>query len=185
MAVATSLDVKRNKKEFSRAIPGYATQEVDAFLDQITDELDRLRKEIAQRQQKTSDRASDEIIAQTLVTAQRTADRTLEGAEVKAQAILSEARIRTTSATVAAELHAREVTEAAELHARAVKAELARRRLELERSIEVLRAFERESRGRLLQYIEAELTVLDDTAPPGSVTPPRPTGPALVEDDGA
>jgi DivIVA domain-containing protein len=192
MTAATVLDIK--KKEFNKAVRGYAMHEVDAFLDQIVEELEGLRKEISRLQQKTSDRAADETIARTMLTAQRTADRTVESAEAMAQAVLSEADMQATSVTDSAQLraremiqaaedHAREVTEEAEETARGVKGELARRRQDLDRSIDLLRTFERDYRGRLRQCVEAQLKALEDAAPAGPVAPPMPTGLASADMD--
>ena len=92
MAAATTLDVK--KKEFNRAVRGYAMHEVDAFLDEVVEEMERLHKEVGRLQNKASDRAADETIARTMLTAQRTADRTMEAAEIRAQEVLADAQLR-------------------------------------------------------------------------------------------
>jgi DivIVA domain-containing protein len=46
MPPSTPLDVQN--KEFRRALRGYSIDEVDAFLDQVTVELDRLQGELKQ-----------------------------------------------------------------------------------------------------------------------------------------
>jgi cell division initiation protein len=171
-ATTTPLDIKH--KEFNKAVRGYAMHEVDEFLDKVNEELERLRKEVGRLQLSTTDRASDETIARTLVTAQRTADRTVESAEARAKEIIAEAQVRASTATADAEQHAREVTDAADLHAREVKDQLSRRRLELERAIDALRAFERDYRGRLRECVAIQMKALEDAAPAGPIAPPMP-----------
>ena len=174
MAAATTLDVK--KKEFNRAVRGYAMHEVDAFLDEVVEEMERLHKEVGRLQNKASDRAADETIARTMLTAQRTADRTMEAAEIRAQEVLADAQLRASTTVESAQLRAREVTEMAEARAREVTEQLARRQRELEHSIDALRAFEREYRGLLRQCVQAQMDALDAAAPTGPVAPPLPNG---------
>ena len=52
--------------------------------------------------------------------------------------------------------------------------QVARRRQELESSIEALRAFERDYRARLRGFVEGQLKALEDAAPSGPVAPPNP-----------
>jgi len=54
--------------------------------------------------------------------------------------------------------------------------QVARRRQELESSIEALRAFERDYRARLRGFVEGQLKALEDAAPAGPVAPPQPPG---------
>ena len=45
----TPLDIRR--KEFKRAVRGYADEEVDLFLDEVADEFERLHQEAADLQE--------------------------------------------------------------------------------------------------------------------------------------
>src|SRR5215216_599864 len=121
-----------------------------------------------------------------------------EQAQMRAREVTEAAQMRAREVTEAAQLRAREVTEAAQARykeriqsaeARARVAEeqarmqiaqateqVARRRQELESSIEALRAFERDYRARLRGFVEGQLKALEDAAPSGPVAPPQPPG---------
>src|SRR5215216_5521329 len=129
----------------------------------------------------------EEAIARALVMAQRMADQTVEEAKVKAKSMVAEAEARAKNMTEQAQMRAREVTEAAEARARVAEEQarmqiaqateqVARRRQELESSIEALRAFERDYRARLRGFVEGQLKALEDAAPSGPVAPPQPPG---------
>src|SRR5512132_3741328 len=107
MPPSTSLDVQ--SKKFTRAMRGYAIDEVDAFLDQVGEELTRLRKDSKRPPGLPIDRADEEAIARALVTAQRVAEQTLDDAKVEAQAIMVEAQAAATETTETAQLQAREI----------------------------------------------------------------------------
>src|SRR2546425_13266373 len=89
MPPSTPLDVQN--KEFRRALRGYSIDEVDAFLDQVTEELDRLQGELKQGQDHRIDQADEQAIARALVTAQRAAEQTIEDANARAQTIRTDA----------------------------------------------------------------------------------------------
>jgi DivIVA domain-containing protein len=121
-----------------------------------------------------------------------------EQAQMRAREVTEAAQMRAREVTEAAQMRAREVTEALETRykeriqsaeARARVAEeqarmqiaqateqVARRRQELESSIEALRAFERDYRARLRGFVEGQLKALEDAAPAGPVAPPQPPG---------
>jgi cell division initiation protein len=174
MPPSTSLDVQ--SKKFTRAMRGYAIDEVDAFLDQVAEELNRLRKNGDRPQGQELDRADEEAIARALVTAQRVAEQTLNDAKVEAQAIVMRAETEAAQTTETAQLHAREIVEEAELHARQVKEQLVQRRRELEKSIQALQAFEGDYRGRLRACVDELMQTLDDSTPAEPVAPPAPPG---------
>jgi DivIVA domain-containing protein len=174
MTPSTSLDVQ--SKKFTRAMRGYAIDEVDAFLDEVAEELTRLRKDSRRPQGPAIGRADEEAIAKALVTAQRVSEQTLTDAKVEAQAIVLRADAEAAQITESAQLQAREIIEAAELHARQVKEQLVQRRRELEKSIEALQAFEGEYRGRLRVCVEDLMKTLEESAPSGPIAPPAPPG---------
>jgi cell division septum initiation protein DivIVA len=145
----------------------------------------------------------EEAIARALVMAQRMADQTVEEAKVKAnqmraREVTEAAQMRAREVTEAAQARARELTEgletrykeriqSAEARARVAEEQarmqiaqateqVARRRQELESSIEALRAFERDYRARLRGFVEGQLKALEDAAPSGPVAPPQPPG---------
>src|SRR5215211_4178796 len=140
----------------------------------------------------------EEAIARALVMALRMADQTVEEAKVKAKSMVAEAEARAKNITEAAQARARELTrgletrykeriQSAEARARVAEEQarmqiaqateqVARRRQELESSIEALRAFERDYRARLRGFVEGQLKALEDAAPSGPVAPPQPPG---------
>jgi DivIVA domain-containing protein len=121
-----------------------------------------------------------------------------EAAQMRARELTEAAQMRAREVTEAAQARARELTEgletrykeriqAAEARARVAEEQsrmqiaqateqVARRRQELESSIEALRAFERDYRARLRGFVEGQLKALEDAAPSGPVAPPQPPG---------
>src|SRR6266567_2282669 len=121
-----------------------------------------------------------------------------EQSQMRAREITEAAQMRARELTEAAQARARELTEgletrykeriqSAEARARVaeeqsrmqiaqVTEQVARRRQELESSIEALRAFERDYRARLRGFVEGQLKALEDAAPSGPVAPPQPPG---------
>jgi DivIVA domain-containing protein len=121
-----------------------------------------------------------------------------EAAQMRAREVTEAAQMRAREVTEAAQARARELTEgletrykeriqSAEARARVAEEQarmqiaqateqVARRRQELESSIEALRAFERDYRARLRGFVEGQLKALEDAAPSGPVAPPQPPG---------
>ena len=121
-----------------------------------------------------------------------------EQAQMRAREVTEAAQMRAREVTEAAQARARELTEgletrykeriqSAEARARVAEEQarmqiaqateqVARRRQELESSIEALRAFERDYRARLRGFVEGQLKSLEDAAPSGPVAPPQPPG---------
>lgn len=91
------LDVQR--KEFSRAMRGYKEQEVDLFLNEVMETLEKYvnenleLKERLERSEKDLNRYSlmERTLSETLVIAKRTADDLMEGAQQKAEFIIKTA----------------------------------------------------------------------------------------------
>lgn len=87
------------EKTFKRSFKGYDEDEVDKFLDQIIDEFKALQNEVASlRNEAEASKAavekikhSEETIMNTLVSAQKTAERMLNDAKRKAEVIVSSA----------------------------------------------------------------------------------------------
>jgi DivIVA domain-containing protein len=130
--------------------------------------------------------------------AQMRAREVTEAAQMRAREVTETAQMRAREVTEAAQARARELTEgletrykeriqSAEARARVAEEQarmqiaqateqVARRRQELESSIEALRAFERDYRARLRGFVEGQLKALEDAAPSGPVAPPQPPG---------
>ena len=130
--------------------------------------------------------------------AQLRAREVTEAAQMRAREVTESAQLRAREVTETAQARARELTEgletrykeriqSAEARARVAEEQarmqiaqateqVARRRQELESSIEALRAFERDYRARLRGFVEGQLKALEDAAPSGPVAPPQPPG---------
>lgn len=91
------LDVQR--KEFSRAMRGYKEQEVDMFLNEVMETLEKYvnenleMKERLERSEKDLNRYSlmERTLSETLVVAKKTADDLMTGAQQKAELIIKTA----------------------------------------------------------------------------------------------
>src|SRR6266511_4035202 len=165
MPPLTPLDIQH--KEFTKAMRGYAMHEVDTFLDQITEEFTRLQDEIARLREQAANTQVGAPAAVVMPTPQAPppppqhqpapqASGPGGGEEAIARARVAEEQSR---------MQIAQVTE-----------QVARRRQELESSIEALRAFERDYRARLRGFVEGQLKALEDAAPSGPVAPPQPPG---------
>jgi DivIVA domain-containing protein len=195
----TPEDVQNKRFTTTRFRPGYDEDEVDAFLDEVEAELTRLLQEnktLAARAtavvnappaapapvapppppEPTPEPEGQDAALRTLLLAQRTADEAIAQARKEAEQIVTDARTR------ASELE----QEAQQRHATAM-AELERRRRDLERQVDDLRAFEREYRTRLKAYLETQLRELagrglgaDGPAPSTPAAPPT-TPPATPQ----
>jgi len=130
--------------------------------------------------------------------AQMRAREVTEAAQMRAREVTEAAQVRAREVTETAQARARELTEgletrykeriqSAEARARVAEEQarmqiaqateqVARRRQELESSIEALRAFERDYRARLRGFVEGQLKALEDAAPSGPVAPNPPPG---------
>ena len=129
---------------------------------------------------------------------QRRAREITEAAQLRAREVTQAAEQRAREITEAAQARARDLTEGVEARAKerienaerrartaedqartqiqTVTEQVARRRQELEGSVEALRAFERDYRARLRGFVEGQLKALEDAAPSGPVAPPPPPG---------
>lgn len=91
------LDVQR--KEFARALRGYKEQEVDLFLNEVMETLEKyvnenlVLKERLERSEKDLNRYSimEKTLSETLVIAKKTADDVMNGAQQKAELVISAA----------------------------------------------------------------------------------------------
>lgn len=152
----TPLDIQ--KKEFRRAFRGYSEEEVDSFLDQVTQdyenllrEIQALKEKIAQTEQNIARyREIEEAIKNTMVMAQKNADELRQNTEKEAGVILDRARIE-----------ADQLTREAEQEAAALLGE-AQNKLKL--IMDEHNQYKRESqvfRIRLRSFLEAQIRLLE------------------------
>lgn len=96
----TPLDI--HHKEFRHSLRGYSEEEVDAFLDEVADEFERLFKENidlsekldAAREQVRGYEAQKETLHNTLVAAQRSAEDIVGKAREEAATVLRDAEVK-------------------------------------------------------------------------------------------
>ncbi|NLK42822.1 MAG: DivIVA domain-containing protein [Tissierellia bacterium] len=95
----TPLDIQN--KEFKKSLVGYRTREVDAYLDSINEDYEKLYKENIELKDKISILTDqirqynnlEETLKSTLVIAQSTADEVTSSARKKAELIIEDAEI--------------------------------------------------------------------------------------------
>lgn len=96
----TPLDI--HHKEFTHALRGYNEAEVDAFLDQVADELERLFKEnidLSERNEALESKVRDyqdmeRTLHNTLLSAQRSADEMMQKSQREAEVVLKDAEVK-------------------------------------------------------------------------------------------
>jgi len=173
----TPADVRNKQFSTTRLRPGYDEEEVDAFLDEVEAELDRLIQENEELRAKLAEvlRGSGAIMdtaARVLSLAQQTADQAIADARREADETLGRARREADEVLTKARRQAEQITgdararaeslerDAQERHRQAMGS-LVQTREELERRVDDLRAFEREYRSRLKAYLEGQLRDLE------------------------
>lgn len=96
----TPLDI--HHKEFGRALRGYNEAEVDAFLDQVADELERLFKEnidLSEKMEALEEKVRsyqdmERTLHNTLLSAQKSADEMMQKTQREAEAVLKDAEVK-------------------------------------------------------------------------------------------
>ncbi len=150
----TALDI--HHKEFGHALRGYNEEQVDAFLDQVADEFERLFKEnidLNERLEAADDRVRgymqiEASINATLLQAQRSSEEIVNKASNEADAILRDA-----------ELKAKEIIHNALQRKQAVANELIR-----------IKAAEEEFRARYKALLEDKLHSVNEINLPDDVS---------------
>jgi len=156
-------------KQFHDAWRGYRQEEVDDFLDQISEALDRALRENAALKERNHDlgqavataRDTEEMLKKTLVSAQRAAEEAIASAQAKADAIVAEAEDQ--ARRLGAETEERKRIAEAEIQSSMDDADKAtgQKRRELDGTIERLEAYEGELKLRLKTFLEQQLEALD------------------------
>lgn len=125
----TPLDIQ--KKEFRHTFRGYSVDEVDAFLDQITQDYEKLLKDnldqaerLAQAEQNIARyREIEEVLKKTMILAQKNADELRNNTEKESQLMLDRVRIEADQLIREAEQEAVAIIEKAERQAAAMISE--------------------------------------------------------------
>ncbi|MEA2510258.1 MAG: cell division initiation protein [Actinomycetota bacterium] len=156
-------------KEFHDAWRGYNQEEVDDFLDKIAETLDRLQRENVALQRRlgeldqtvSTSRTTEDMLKQTLVSAQQAAEEAVAKAKAKADQLLQEAeeRSRQANEVTAAKLAEAEADITRRIGEGDRRHEL--RKHELEQSIERLKTYETDLKERLKGFLEGQLKAVD------------------------
>lgn len=181
-------DIER--QVFKERFRGYDQNEVDVFLDRVSDRLveltqerDHLAEQLRQAQQDSSEATEAErLLKRTLIAAQRTADQTVEEARAQAEQSLTEAREQVEQLLTKARAEAEELLDDARRQAEelitdarreaAYEREQARAGADtVRRAVEQLRGFRSEYRERVRAVIAEQLELLDRA---GDVPEPPP-----------
>jgi DivIVA domain-containing protein len=172
---------------------GYDEEEVDAFLDEVEEELRRLLTENAELRAQlaaadgrrmvtagvgvSAGERPEEAALRTLMLAQKTADEVVSSARTDADQVLAEARQRADQTLGDARAQAEKVQREARESYAATVGELERKRASLQQQVDDLRAFEREYRARLRAFLEDQLSQITGRAVP-PVAEPAPAAQA-------
>ncbi len=158
-----------NDQEFLLAWRGYNQDEVDDFLDQIAETMDRLERENGALRARVEEldatarsaRATEEMLKKTLTNAQETAEETITEARAKAEQLMAEAeeRVRRADEDVRRRLAVAE--EDATRNTEELQSRFEARKHELESSLERLETFEAEIKHRLRSFMEQQLQALE------------------------
>ena len=151
-----------HEKQFHDAWRGYNQEEVDDFLDEVAEMVDRLQRENRSLRQRVAEldetvatsRNAEAMLKKTLVSAQQAAEEAIAVAKRKAEQLIREAEER---AKRAAEESSRRSAESEREHAT--------RKRSLDADIERLRTFEGDLRARLKAFLEQQQRVLDELEP--------------------
>jgi len=132
--------------------------------------------EQAQMRSREVTEAAQMRVREVTEAAQMRAREVTETAQARARELTEGLETRYKERIQSAEARARVAEEQARMQIAQATEQVARRRQELESSIEALRAFERDYRARLRGFVEGQLKALEDAAPSGPVAPNPPPG---------
>ncbi|MGH2753325.1 MAG: DivIVA domain-containing protein [Actinomycetota bacterium] len=159
-----------HEKQFNDAWRGYNQEEVDDFLDEVAETVDRLQRENRSLRQRVGEldesvatsRNAEAMLKKTLVSAQQAAEEAIAVAKRKAEQLIREAEER-----------ARRAAEESSRRSAETEREHATRKRTLDADIERLKAFEADLKNRLKSFLEQQQRALDDlrSEPARSVRP--------------
>lgn len=141
----TPLDIRH--KEFSRAVRGYKDSEVDEFLDEITEEFERLFNENIDHKEKLEvleEKIShyqniEDTLQKTLISAQQQAEELKQNAQKEGDLILRDAELKT----------------------RSIVNDAYAERQKIQRSVQALKQKHEDMRYQLRKTIETYANILD------------------------
>lgn len=153
------------QKQFHDTFRGYSHEEVDLFLDQVAEAFDKVFREnqsfhhrlTEMESNLTQARGSEDMLKRMLVTAQETADKAVQEARERANAMVSTSQAKSEEILTGAERSAGEIAAQASDRAKKIVEDAVNKERELQVRIEALKHFESEYRARIKAFIESQL----------------------------
>jgi len=173
----TTQDVQ--EQQFHDAWRGYSQEEVDDFLDHVAETVERLTRENEALRARLNEldeavgsaKATEEMLKQTLMTAQQTAEQSVAEAREQAEKLMAEAEQRVQNAEEEVRRRVEEAEEQRRRRTEEIEDRFEVQKSELSSSLERLQAFEGDIKRRLRAFLEQQLEAL------GSLGDgPTPTG---------
>lgn len=163
----TARDIQ--EQQFHDAWRGYNQEEVDDFLDDIgetierlTRENDALRNRVRELEETAhSSHATEEMLKKTLLNAQQTADQSIAEAKAKAEKMLAEAQERLQTTDHDIEGRVAHAGEEAQRQIDEIQRRYRSRKSELDESLVRLESFENAIKKRLSVFLQQQLTALE------------------------
>jgi cell division initiation protein len=157
------------QRELPRSLRGYSETETRQLIEEAAAAYEAALAELERARESASRREGDrEVIAKTLVTAERTAEETVAEAKLQAAAILAEARQMAEQMTAEAQARRDELAPESESMVAQARAEAAAIRSASERQVEALRkeqlrlhASIESMRGQFVALVESALARLE------------------------
>jgi cell division initiation protein len=161
------------EKRFHDAFRGYSHEEVDSFIDEVTEAFEgiaserqaaqkkaqELEEQLREQANKTS--GPEDMLKRLLVTAQETADKAVQSARAKAQGIIEESEGRARLIREQAEAASSKKLKEAERKAQDAVTSAATEEREIRSRIEGMKKFEHDFRTRLGAFIRSQLELLE------------------------
>lgn len=176
--------------EFREKLRGYHPDDVDAFVEQVAAEVERLSQRLADAGRRGvasggDEEISEETLRRTLVMAQRTADMVLSEAQESAAHIVAEARAEADALRDAAHAEAQRLAEAATNQLAQDVARLESAHAELLAEVEALERRSEQQRSRLRELLLDQLALVDEAiaVEPGARDEPDPPDVGSVTPD--
>lgn len=161
-----------------RATRGYAVAEVDALLDALAAQTERLLAEAsAARAMEQDARSQLDGLREELREARSAAERSVAAAREAAEAVLADARSEAARIVAAGREEVAAAHEEQQRRVRAEEADLVRRRRAVQDHVDQLRQFAQDHRARLVQHLQHELARLEEVH-----VPQAPDAPDLGRD---
>ncbi|MEA2447168.1 MAG: cell division initiation protein [Actinomycetota bacterium] len=157
------------EQQFHDSWRGYNQEEVDDFLDEIAETIERLSREneaLRGRLRELEDtahssKATEEMLKKTLLNAQQTADQAIAEAKAKAEKMIAEAHEKVQSADHDLEGRVAGIEEDVRHKTDEIQSRYTKRKSELDDSLVRLESFENAIKGRLRSFLEEQLNALE------------------------